>query len=80
MPRWFTQGGTTAAIREDALKFYNMKAGMNPRRVRIFLAEKNLAIPTVEIDMMKGENATPDFLQSIRSASCRCSNWTTAAS
>jgi glutathione S-transferase len=45
------------------LKLYNMKAGMNPRRVRIFLAEKNIAIPMVEVDMLKGENATPEFLR-----------------
>lgn len=44
------------------MKLYNLKAGMNPRRVRIFLAEKSIAIPIVEIDMEKGENRTADFL------------------
>lgn len=45
------------------MKLYNMKAGMNPRRVRIFLAEKGVSLPIVEVDMTKGENATPDFLK-----------------
>ena len=44
------------------MKLYNLGAGMNPRRVRIFLAEKGVEVPMVEIDMMKGENRTPEFL------------------
>lgn len=44
------------------MKLYNLAPGMNPRRVRIFLAEKGLEIPIVEVDMMKGENKTPEFL------------------
>ena len=35
---------------------------MNPRRVRIFLAEKGVEIPVQMIDMTKGENSTPEFL------------------
>ena len=45
------------------MKLYNMKTGMNPRRVRIFLAEKGVSLPIVEVDMTKGENATPEFLK-----------------
>ena len=44
------------------MKLYDLKAGLNPRRVRIFLAEKGLTIPTVEIDMMGGENKAEHFL------------------
>lgn len=44
------------------MKLYDLKAGMNPRRVRIFLAEKGVTIPRVEVDMTKGENATPEYL------------------
>lgn len=44
------------------MKFYNLAAGTNPRRVRIYLAEKNIQIPTVNVDMLKGENRTPEFL------------------
>jgi glutathione S-transferase len=42
---------------------YDLKAGMNPRRVRIFLAEKGIDVPITAIDMMKGENRTPEFLK-----------------
>ena len=45
------------------MKLYDLKAGMNPRRVRIFLAEKGIEIPITPIDMMKGENQTPEFLK-----------------
>ena len=44
------------------MKLYDLKAGMNPRRLRIFLAEKGIEVPTVAIDMMKGENRTEEFL------------------
>jgi glutathione S-transferase len=44
------------------MKLFDMKAGMNPRRVRIFLAEKGVSIPRVEVDMLAGENRTPGFL------------------
>lgn len=44
------------------MKLYDLKSGLNPRRVRIFLAEKGLSIPTVEIDMMGGENKAETFL------------------
>lgn len=44
------------------MKLYNLSAGMNPRRVRIFLAEKGVSIPLHEVDVAKNENATPEFL------------------
>jgi len=44
------------------LKLYDLKGGMNPRRVRIFLAEKGLEIPVQLVDMTKGENSKPEFL------------------
>ena len=40
---------------------YDMTVGMNPRRVRIFLAEKGLTIPTRQVDGVKRENLTPEF-------------------
>lgn len=45
------------------MKLYNLSAGMNPRRVRIFLAEKGIEIPMQEIDFMKNEQQTPEFLK-----------------
>ena len=44
------------------MKLYDLKAGTNTSRVRIFLAEKGVKLPTVEVDMMKGENRGPDYL------------------
>ena len=42
------------------MKFYNA-AAPSPRRVRIFLAEKGIEIPTVTLDLQKGEAQTPAF-------------------
>lgn len=44
------------------MKLYNLAPGMNPLRVRIFLAEKGVEIPMVEVDMMAGENHQPEYL------------------
>jgi glutathione S-transferase len=44
------------------VRLYDLKAGTNPRRVRIFLAEKGLVLPVVPVDMRAGENSTPEFL------------------
>lgn len=35
--------------------------GPNPRTVRMFLLEKGLSLPTVEIDLMGGENRRPPY-------------------
>jgi glutathione S-transferase len=45
------------------MKLYDLKAGLNPRRVRIFIAEKGIEIPVAGVDMIKGENRTPEFLK-----------------
>ena len=42
---------------------YDLPAGMHPRRVRIFLAEKGLTIPTRAVDAAQGENRQPEFLR-----------------
>jgi glutathione S-transferase len=44
------------------MKLYDLKTGMNTRRVRIFLAEKGIEVPRVEIDMIGGENLRPEYL------------------
>jgi len=43
------------------MKLYDAKSAPNPRRVRIFVAEKGLAIPTVEVDLNAKENHSPEF-------------------
>lgn len=44
------------------MKLYDLKTGTNTRRVRIFLAEKGVKLPSVEVDMLKGENKEPEYL------------------
>ncbi|MEM7637805.1 MAG: glutathione S-transferase family protein [Pseudomonadota bacterium] len=44
------------------MKLYDYKAGPNPRRVRIFLAEKGIDVPLVHTDIVKREQKTPEFL------------------
>jgi len=44
------------------MQLYDLKAGTNPRRLRIFLAEKGISLPVTAVDMMKGENRTAEFL------------------
>ena len=44
------------------MKIYEMKVAPNPRRVRIFLAEKGITdIEFIQLDVAKGENLTPEF-------------------
>lgn len=45
------------------MKLYDCHVAPNPRRARMFLAEKGLAIETVEIDILGGENLRPAFLE-----------------
>jgi len=44
------------------MRIFDLKAGASTRRVRIFLAEKLLQIPIVEVDLAAGENLRPEFL------------------
>lgn len=43
------------------MKLYDTKHGPNPRRVRIFLAEKGIDVPRVEVDLAKMEQKTSDY-------------------
>jgi glutathione S-transferase len=43
------------------MKLYNSNLALNPRRVRIVLAEKGVSIPRVEVDLGKLEHKTPEF-------------------
>lgn len=44
------------------MKLYDSAMAPNPRRVRIFLAEKGIEVPTVQVDIGKAENRKPDYL------------------
>jgi glutathione S-transferase len=45
------------------VKILETRAAPNPRRVRIFLAEKGIEVPFEELDLMKGALKTPEFTQ-----------------
>lgn len=43
------------------MKLLETRMAPNPRRVRIFLAEKGIQVPTEELDLMKGELQSESF-------------------
>ncbi len=43
------------------MKIYDSKAAPNPRRVRIFVAEKGIEVPFEEIDIVNAVNRQADF-------------------
>ena len=53
------------------MKFYN-SIGPNPRVVRMFMAEKGLKIPVVEVDLMKAENRQGPYMQKNQAGQLPC--------
>jgi glutathione S-transferase len=45
------------------MKLYDCRMAPNPRRARIFIAEKGLEIPKQEVNIMKGENLGEAYLK-----------------
>ena len=43
------------------MKIYDTKTAPSPRRVRIFLAEKNIPMEYVQVDLQSGENISPEM-------------------
>jgi glutathione S-transferase len=43
------------------MKFYDCATAPSPRRVRIFLAEKGISVPTVQVDLRNNEQLKPQF-------------------
>ena len=43
------------------MKLYDSRTAPNPRRTRIFLAEKGITIPTEQVDMMAMHHKTPKY-------------------
>ena len=43
------------------MKIYETRTAPNPRRVRIFLAEKGIEMEYAEVDIVAGENLTPEM-------------------
>lgn len=51
------------------MKFYDCKTAPSPRRVRIFIAEKGIQVPTVQVDLAAGEHLSEAF--------CKINPWCT---
>src|SRR6516165_4145561 len=47
------------------MKLYDFTRAPNPRRVRIFLAEKGITVPMEQVDLFTGVNRTPEAPQSL---------------
>lgn len=43
------------------MKLYDSRMAPNPRRTRIFLAEKGIAVPTEQVDIMTQQHKTPEY-------------------
>lgn len=43
------------------MKIYDSKTAPNPRRVRVFLAEKGIEVPYQEVDLVSAENRSAEF-------------------
>jgi glutathione S-transferase len=43
------------------MKLYDSRQAPNPRRARIFLAEKGITVPTEQIDIMAKQQMTPEY-------------------
>jgi glutathione S-transferase len=43
------------------MKIYNSPTAPNPRRVRVFLAEKGVQVPSEDVDIGKAVNRQPEF-------------------
>ncbi|MEE3330417.1 MAG: glutathione S-transferase family protein [Myxococcota bacterium] len=47
------------------MKLYTFAGAPNPRRVHIYLAEKGIDVPFEQVDIMKRENRTPEFMSRV---------------
>ena len=44
------------------MKLYDFVGAPNPKRVRVYLAEKGLEVPTEQVNILSGDNRKPEFL------------------
>jgi glutathione S-transferase len=45
------------------MKIYDFTGAPNPRRVRVFLAEKGINVPLVQVNLATADNRKPEFLK-----------------
>jgi hypothetical protein len=63
IPPQFSQSSAKIPKGEITMKLYDSKVAPNPRRVRIFLAEKGIQVPDEQADLAKAQNRGPEFLK-----------------
>jgi glutathione S-transferase len=44
------------------MKIYDFVGAPNPKKLRVFLAEKGIDVPRESVDIISGQNRTPEFL------------------
>jgi glutathione S-transferase len=44
------------------MKVYDFSGAPNPKKLRVYLAEKGLQVPMESVDILSGQNRTPEFL------------------
>src|SRR5215510_14570260 len=45
------------------MKLYDFVGAPNPKKVRVYLAEKGINVPAVPVNIVTGENRQPEFLK-----------------
>ena len=45
------------------MKLYDFAGAPNPKKLRTYLAEKGITVPSVQVNIITGENRTPEFLK-----------------
>src|SRR3990172_1507626 len=45
------------------MKLYDFSGAPNPRKVRVYLAEKGIKVPIEPVDIITGQNRQPEFLK-----------------
>jgi glutathione S-transferase len=45
------------------MKIYDFAGAPNPKKLRVYLAEKGLKVPCEQVNIVTGENRTPEFLK-----------------
>ena len=45
------------------MKLHEFTGAPNPKKVRVYLAEKGIEVPSQQVNIVAGENRQPDFLK-----------------
>ena len=45
------------------MKIYDFPGAPNPKKLRVYLAEKGITVPCETVDLVSGKNRAPDFLR-----------------